>query len=427
MSENPIRWSLGARLSAVFFGLFLALNGVPLLLFILPGVGDLLGIGWILLWSTLMPTLGNAVFGIDEPISTMPAGSSDMTWNYVQQFWYLVIAAVVAIACVVRVRQHATYDAMHAWFRIIARYSLAEHMFSYGLIKVFGQQMRELGPLALERTFAESSPQSLLWTFMGFSPTYQTFTGLAEVVGAALLLSRRTTTLGALIIIGVMANVVMMNFCFDVPVKIYSSVFLLAAVYLAAPDLRRIVDVFVRGRSVAAIDPSAPALGRGLQIARMFAKVGFIIVVGSWVVEQWQRQDARQDIEAADKPVLYGAWEVERFELDGQLRPASQADPLRWRRFTVADATLAVVFPMHGESRLFALAHDEAANTLTLSRLDAPAPPIVLDVARPSADALLLTGSIGISTAEILLRHRDTERSRLMTRGFHWVQEVPYN
>src|SRR5690349_1787844 len=121
MGENTIRWSLGVRLSAVFVGLFLTLNGAPLLLFMLPGVGDLLFMGWFVLWSTL----------IDSPIS-VPAGSSDMTWNYVQQFWYLVIAAVVTIACIVRVRQQATYDAMHAWFRIVARYSLAGHMFSYG-------------------------------------------------------------------------------------------------------------------------------------------------------------------------------------------------------------------------------------------------------------------------------------------------------
>ena len=41
-----------------------------------------------------------------------------------------------------------------------------------------------------------------------------------EVLGALLLLFRRTTALGAAVLAVVLVNVVMMNFCYDVPVKI---------------------------------------------------------------------------------------------------------------------------------------------------------------------------------------------------------------
>lgn len=419
MNSEAMRWSLGRRLGVIFLGLFLCLNGIPLLVFEVPLVGDLLAMGWIQLWSALMPTLGNAVFGIAEPISTMPAGSSDMTWNYVQEFWYLVLAAVGAIACAAYVRRQSTYDTIHAWFRIIVRYSLAQHMFSYGLIKVFGRQMA-LDPLMLERTYADSSPGGLLWTFMGFSPAYQAFAGLAEVVGAVLLLSRRTTTLGALILIGVMSNVVMMNFCFDVAVKIYSSFFLLSAVFLAAPDIRRILDVFVRNRATAPVDHSAPLLGRGLRIARLVAKTGFILIVSWWVVEQWQQRAARL-ARADDKPAFHGVWDVDDFELDGQPQPGD----LRWRRLLVGHPGLAMVHTVNRERRRFSLEHDAAADTLTLTRLDVPEPPLVLAIARPTSDQLVLTGPPGPGRATIHLRRRDTEHAYILTHGFNWVQEVP--
>ncbi len=37
-----------------------------------------------------------------------------------------------------------------------------------------------------------------LWTFMGYSTTYSTFTGIAEVAAGLFLFSRKTTTLGTL-------------------------------------------------------------------------------------------------------------------------------------------------------------------------------------------------------------------------------------
>ncbi|MDC0721757.1 hypothetical protein [Nannocystis bainbridge] len=414
-----MRWRLGVRLGVIFLGLFLCLNGIPLLVFEVPRVGELLAMGWIQLWSALMPTLGNAVFGIEGPISTMPAGSSDMTWNYVQEFWYLVIAAVGAIGCAAYVRRQSTYDTILGWFRIIVRYSLAQHMFSYGLIKVFGRQMA-LDPLMLERTYADSSPAGLLWTFMGFSPTYQAFAGLAEVMGAVLLLSRRTTTLGALILIGVLANVAMMNFCFDVPVKIYSSFFLLSAVFLAAPDVRRILDVFVRNRGTDPVDHSAPRLGRGLGIARVVAKAGFVLLVSWWGVEQWQQRAARL-ARADDRPAFHGVWDVDQFELEGEPQPGE----LRWRRLLVAHPGMAMVHTANGERRRFSLEHDAANDTLTLTRLDVSEPPRVLAVARLASDELVLTGPPGPGRATIHLRRRDTEHAYILMRGFHWVQEVP--
>ena len=62
------------------------------------------------------------------------------------------------------------------------------------------------------------------------------FAGLAEVLGGVLLLWRRTTMLGALIVFAVMSNVLAMNLSYDVSVKLLAGHLVLMSVILLAPD-----------------------------------------------------------------------------------------------------------------------------------------------------------------------------------------------
>ena len=89
---------------------------------------------------------------------------------------------------------------------------------------------------------------------MGHSAGYTIFTGVIEVLGGALLLFRRTTTLGALIVTGAMVQVAALNYAYDVPVKQYSAVLVLMALFIAAPDLRRVADVLVLNRATSPVD-----------------------------------------------------------------------------------------------------------------------------------------------------------------------------
>lgn len=421
MADDDAQWSRARRIGVTFLGLFLCLNIVPLMLVSIPVVEEPLAMAWMAVWAVLTPVLG-AIVGIEGPIDTIPNGSSDMTWNYLQQLGYLVVAVVATVVWVARVRRQATYEAMLAWVRIVLRYGLALMMFSYGLIKVFPLQFEPLGPIHLARTYGESTPSGLLWSFMGYSPVYTSFTGLAEVLAAALLLSRRTATLGALVAVGVLANVAMMNFCYDVAVKIYSSLFLLMALFLVAPDVPRIVDGFVRNRAPAPADLSLPVLGRRLRIARRVAKIGFLLTV-AWMGVQNASRYAQLQARAESRPELYGAWEVERFTLDGEERPPK--DALRWRRFVVPGFPAAVIKLGDGKQAMYGLEHDPAAGTITLTAFDDSGTTMALTAARPASDELVLTGSIGAGAAEIRMRQFGAEHERLMTNGWHWISDAP--
>jgi uncharacterized membrane protein YphA (DoxX/SURF4 family) len=92
-------------------------------------------------------------------------------------------------------------------------------------------------------------PGELMSRFMGQADYYQFFTGVAEVVGGLLLLFRRTTLLGALISVGVMSNVLMMNYTYGFGVGLYSMELLLKGVLLILVDRRRFANFFFLNRS----------------------------------------------------------------------------------------------------------------------------------------------------------------------------------
>jgi hypothetical protein len=75
---------------------------------------------------------------------------------------------------------------------------------------------------------------------MAASTAYTFFCGLTEVTAGTLLLFRRTLTVGALVAVAALVNIVLLNFCYDVPVKLYSSHLLMMALFLLIADAKNL-------------------------------------------------------------------------------------------------------------------------------------------------------------------------------------------
>ena len=88
---------------------------------------------------------------------------------------------------------------------------------AYGLGKVIGAQFytasRMPDGLAL-MPIGQVSDYDLAWVFMGRSYGYMLFIGLAEVIGAILLLFNKTKLIGTLILIPIMVNVIVFDIFF---------------------------------------------------------------------------------------------------------------------------------------------------------------------------------------------------------------------
>jgi hypothetical protein len=420
-------WSFAKRLLFRFGFSYLLLYLLPSYLEFLSYVphGDSIVKGYMDFWQAVVPWVGKQVF--QQNITVFTNGSGDTTYNYVEIFCFAVAAAVAALVWTVLDRRRANYARLYEWLRVYVRFGLAMVMILYGLLKVVpGGQF---GPPSLDRLlqpFGDASPMGLLWTFMGASTSYTLFAGLTETLGGLLLTMRRTLLLGALVSAGAMTNVVLLNFSYDVPVKIFSSHLLAMAIFLILPDLRRLANLFVLNRPVepAADRPlfASRGLHRGALVLRTLFVVGFAALIADTTYDGYKTY-----ANPARKSPFYGIWNVDELVVDGQARPPLVTDGPRWRR-VVFDSPQSVAIQQMSDSReRYSLKLDAAKRTFALTRRDDPAWKSTLTYQRPEPGRLLLEGTFDGKKVRAVLNRADIPKFRLVTRGFHWINEYPFS
>jgi hypothetical protein len=276
---------------------------------------------------------------------------------------------------------------------VLVRYTLAFTLFGYGFAKVFPLQFQPTPLRRFIEPYGVFSPMGVLWSFMGASVPYIIYTGCAEVLGGALLLFRRTTSLGAMVSFAVMLNVAVLNFCYDVPVKLYSTNLALMAVFLLAPDLRRLFDVLVRNRAAGPADLNPIVFDR--RWMRIGAVVCWVLVVGSHLYSNiwggWQGY--KQFYRNAQRSPYYGIYDVD--------------SPGAWRK-------VAIQFP----GNIMVRKADDSMQGY-------PTKDAKWTV--PDPDHLILEGTFDGAPATIRLRKADLGKYQLPNRGFHWISEFPFN
>lgn len=96
----------------------------------------------------------------------------------------------------------------------ICRYLLGITMIPYGLTKIMRTQFL-ISPEAWKRPLEQLSGISLTWAFLGHSPWFTVVLGLLEFIPALLLLFRRTTLLGAILMLPMTLNVLLINYAYN--------------------------------------------------------------------------------------------------------------------------------------------------------------------------------------------------------------------
>lgn len=367
--------------------------------------------------------VGKALFGLE--ITIFPAGSGDTTYNYVELFAFAVLALAAGGLWTAVRRGRPVSQRVSDLMNVYVRYTLGATMLSYGWHKVIPIQMPFPGPDRLLGTFGDASPMGLLWTLMGVSPAYQMFAGAGEVIGGALLLWRRTTLLGALVCAGVLANVVALNFCFDVPVKLYSSHLLLMALFLIAPHTMRLAAVLVLNLPAAPVELRPfPLQQRWVRWVGAAAKVALILLLAVWPIFQNYGLLHEYGALAPRKP-WHGLYRVESFVREG-VADRALPDGDRWVRVGLASMGVGAIQRADGGSRRQLMQVDADAGTLTITRRGEPEPS-VLRFSQPEPGVIVLEGPFEGATISARLRLEEGAAPLLTTRGFHWINEFPLN
>jgi uncharacterized membrane protein YphA (DoxX/SURF4 family) len=335
----------------------------------------------------------------------------------------VVLAITATVVWSVLDRKRLNYQKLYGWLRLYVRIVLAAALLSYGAVKVIPNQMPDPPLSRLLTTNGDSAPMSLLWTFMGASRSYEMFAGLMEMLGGILLFFPRFTTLGALVSAATMFNVFMMNMSYDVPVKLYSFHLLLMSAWLLLPDMHRLANFFVLNREVKPQIHSPFFRRRAEYIVAGLPTVARIVFGRN---EPLLLLSARKTSGFLAPPApLYGIWMVDEFAVGGQPRQAD--DQLRWQQ-AIFDNSFEVVFQsVNGKRQRFIHQTDVQKKTVTVWRRENPGQRMLMAFDRPQQEFLTLDGKIDGKQIHARLHHVPEPRFLLNTRGFHWINEYPFN
>lgn len=421
-------WSLGLRIAfrfcVAYFTLFGLSNQILSGLFLIPKVNipELSG-----LWPLRQITFWTAahIFRIKHDLVYTGSGSGDKTFDWVLAFCLLVIAAVITCVWSILDRRRENYVVFHKWFWLAMRFMLASEMFLYGLAKAIPLQMPFPYLTRLLEPYGNFSPMAVLWSSIGASRSYEIFAGCAEMLGGILLLTPRTTTLGALVCLADMIQVFMLNMTYDVPVKLFSFHLILFSLFLLAPDARRIIDFFFTNRAAApsrryALFRSARAnrLAVILQVAFGLYLIGMGIYSG---IGAWSKYGGGRT-----KSALYGIWNVDEMSVDGQARAPLFTDKDRWRR-VVFDFPNFTSFQRPDDTFTgYGSAINEKDHTIGLNKPADKNWKASFTYSRPAPDQLVLNGSMDGHQVQMKLKLWDRDKFTLVNRGFHWINEYPF-
>jgi hypothetical protein len=421
--EIPARWRTGTlvvfRFCFLYFGLCILCTQM------ISGLLPLPPLGFIPPLSTLTSWTATHVFGVTDPL-VLFSGSGDKTVDWVQAFCVLVIAGAGTVAWSLAGRRRSHEARLHVWFHVFVRFALGATMIGYGMSKAIPLQMPEPSLLRLIEPFGNFSPMGVLWYSVGASRPYEIFTGCAELTGGILLLVPHTAVLGGLVTLATTIQVFTLNMTYDVPVKLLSFHLILLSLFVLAPNARRLIDVVVLNRgagpSTLRTPGQRPRTRRWVTGMQIVFVVYLVVTSALGSVSGWYRYGG-----GAPRPALYGIWTVDEMTRDGVTLPPLLSDGERWRRVVIQTATSMTFQRMNEALVTYGAVIDGTRGSATLSRPDDKTWSAGLTFERPEPNRLVLDGDMDGHRLHMRLTLVERNSFLLVNRGFHWVQESPFN
>lgn len=417
----PSKWNQASLIAFRFFFIYFVLKLFPFPWYLMP-------YSWTLyqplseLHSTIIQLIAQDIFNVDS--SVINSGSGDAAINYVNMVTLLGYSLVATLIFSVIDRKRNDYEKLYYGLSVLLRYYLAIVMLDYGFGKIFRTQFLFPSIDRMLQSYGESSPMGLLWTFMGYSTAYNIFTGLWEVVGGCLLFFKRTRLLGALLIIGVMSNVVMLNLSYDVPVKLHSMHLLTIAIFLVVPDAKRLITFFFNEP----VEPYPVKFSIENKTSWIYAAakvlILFIMLSNVWGGVQIKRQEAKiLSSKTGNEKSFLGEFEVESFVLNGETMPPDVNSTRRWKKVLINGRNIDIQY-MDGGSIPWLFHGSDASRKIVVLSPDLST--------RGNFDfrnehgVLSLEGLINEDSLKVVLRKKSENSFVLSNRGFHWVSNEPF-
>ncbi|MCO5945695.1 hypothetical protein [Mucilaginibacter flavidus] len=425
-TAEPAHWSNIQKIAFRFFMIFFVLyvlfnpNGV------LPYY-DLVSNIYINAFHIFIPWVAQHVLHLSKPVVIVPTGSGDTTYDYLILLFITVVTAIGTIIWSITGRNTSNYNKLFYWLTVVVRYYVGITMLGYGFFKVIKLQFPGPSFGRLIEPVGDMSPMGLAWTYMGQSVGFNYFTGFAEISVGLLLFFRKTSTLGAIVGFVVAGNIMAINYCFDVPVKLLSTALVVMCLFLMTRDATRLINFFFK---------NADARPSNLTPHRFNAKwknitlttLKVLLIAYTLILDFTQALSSEKQYgEKAPKPPLYGLYNVETFIKNRDTLKPLTTDTTRWSKLMVSYEGGAQIKLMTDSMKYISFKPDIKKHTIVANTYADTVHKYHLTYTSPKPDILILKGNWKKDSINVTLRKIDATKFRLINRGFHWINELPYN
>ncbi len=419
-------WSLIKKLLFCFFFIFFVLY-----IFLNPNhivpYTDFLNKVYIQPFADLIAWLAKDVLHIVSPAIKFYNGTIDSVFGYLSVLFIVLVAISGSLIWLLIGRKTRNYHKLYNALTVLVRYYLAFTMIAYASFKIIKIQFLSLSPVMLLQTYGNSTPKQLAWSFLGYSAGYNYFMGSIELVAGLLLFFRRTTTLGSIIALGILANVIAVNFSFDINVKLYSIVLLTMALFLLSKDITRLFNFFALNKIVyPSVDPSMRFKKEWKNTALLVSKYTFILyVIFFGLRANFYR--ALGDRDSPVKPPLYGIYNVTTFIRNGDTIKSLATDTTRWGRLIVSapkgDASIMLI---DGGVRPFVFKPESAKKRIVMYARSDTSDKYTFTYDLSKDSVLVMRGKWRRDSLEIKFKQYDFNKFPLINHRFRWILDHYY-
>ncbi|MDO3625273.1 hypothetical protein [Mucilaginibacter sp. BT774] len=371
----------------------------------------------------LVNWFGSFFFNIPGTLSNARHPATDTVSNYLIVLFTICIAAIASVIWGTIDRKSSNYSKINEALIIVLRYYLGITWITYATLKIIHLQFPELTPITLLHTYGNSMPRELAWNFMGYSTGFNYFIGIAEYIIGILLFFRRTYTLGNLLAIGALANVLAFNYYFDDNVKLLSTMLMVMSLFLLARDIRRLTDFFFRGKAASLETTDFFRFNtRGKNIVFNIFKCGLIVFVIFFDLHALSGK-SKQLGYIGKKAPLYGVYNAETFIVNKDTLKPLTSDTTRWRKLVISSISgKAGIVLMNNDMRYFDIKPDTVRRTILLTAENDATNRYILSYNLKDS-VLSLSGKHYTDSLQIRLKRFNLDSLPLLKQKFHWVTE----
>lgn len=285
----------------------------------------------------------------------------------VMLLWFAMtlLASLLGAYCWTKWTPAPSYERLRRWSHLWFRWFLASMMLRYGAMKLYDTQFG--GPIAqqLLTPAGELSRMQLLWMVFSASPTFELVAGAVEITAALLLLHQRTVFAGLALMLGILTQVVILNWLCGINVKFVSAFLFLVNLALLLPYWPRIRE-FLCGETTLP-DLALSILDHAKQPKRL-QRFGWIVAVT--YLAAFHLTALRQRLSTQENfPRLWahGAWEVQ--EVTKNEVALAKADLEHWHTLSFDLYHRFFVNTRAGEKSGWIYGYDPESGALKLQRM----------------------------------------------------------